>query len=166
MKKIFMTKKINHKIIAIIIGTGLIFYIGICINNYINISKEIDVVQNQIESYKMQNNTISTTLNSIPGKLSPNTDLSYYAGSIYAYASLEDFKVETRNGETKYKDTIALNVYYSEFQDKNKFKDFIKSLSHLGYIENITNKSLVLHVTNFTIEDAIKLNNSNISNKE
>lgn len=156
---------INHKVLGIIVGVGIASYLSLSVNSYIQISNDMVDINSQIENYKFQNSNIVSSTNNKSAKLASDTNLSYYAGSIYAYAKLEDFQVETKNGETKYKDTIQLNLTFTEFKDKNKFKEFIKALSYLGYIENVTNKNLVLNVTKFTIEDAIKLNKLN-NNKE
>lgn len=154
-------KKVNHKLISVFIGVAFSAFSILNVNDYLNIQKEIKENSEQIENYKNQSNALMTKISSLSGKLAQDTDLSYYAGNIYAYALLEEFYVEIKNGETKYKNTISMNLTFDEFKDKEKFKNFLKSLSYLGYVENISKKNLTLHVTSFTVNDAKKLIISN-----
>lgn len=150
-------KKVNNKTIAMCIAFGFTSFLSYQLNNYIGINNEIANTSQEITNYRNQTSVINSNLTNKSGKLASNTDLSFYAGNIYAYALLEDIQLDIRNGESKYKNTISMNLTYQEFKDKQKFKDFLQALSYLGYIENVGNKNLTLHVTNFTLEDAKKL---------
>ncbi len=159
-------KKINHKIVAMSIGIGVSLASILFANKYISYNNEIAELNQQIENYKSQFAVLNNSLITRTGKLiASNTDLSYYAGNIYTYSLLEDFQVEIKIGESKYSNTISINLVFPEFKEKEKFKNFLQSLSYLGYIENVTKNSLSLHVTKFTIDDAKKLINSS-NNKE
>ncbi len=154
-------KKVNNKAIALCITLGFTSFLSYQFNNYISINNEIADTNQVITNYRNQTNFINSNLANNTGKLASNTDLSFYAGNIYAYALLEDIQLDIRNGESKYKNTISMNLTYPEFKDKQKFKDFLQALSYLGYVENVSNKNLTLHVTNFTLEDAKKLITTN-----
>lgn len=154
-------KKVNNKAIALCIAFGFISLLTYQLNNYIGIINKIANASQEITNYRNQTSVINSNLTNKSGKLASNTDLSFYAGNIYAYALLEDIQLDIRNGESKYKNTISMSLTYPEFKDKQKFKDFLQALSYLGYVENVSNKNLTLHVTNFTLEDAKKLITTN-----
>lgn len=154
-------KKVNNKAIALCIAFGFISLLTYQLNNYIGIINKIANASQEITNYRNQTSVINSNLTNKSGKLASNTDLSFYAGNIYAYALLEDIQLDIRNGESKYKNTISMSLSYPEFKDKQKFKDFLQALSYLGYVENVSNKNLTLHVTNFTLEDAKKLITTN-----
>lgn len=154
-------KKINNKAIALCIAFGFTSLLTYQLNNYIGIINKIANTSQEITNYRNQTSVINSNFTNKSGKLASNTDLSFYAGNIYAYALLEDIQLEIRNGESKYKNTISMSLTYPEFKDKQKFKDFLQALSYLGYVENVSNKNLTLHVTNFTLEDAKKLITTN-----
>lgn len=154
-------KKVNNKAIALCIAFGFISLLTYQLNNYIGIINKIANTSQEITNYRNQTSVINSNFTNKSGKLASNTDLSFYAGNIYAYALLEDIQLEIRNGESKYKNTISMSLTYPEFKDKQKFKDFLQALSYLGYVENVSNKNLTLHVTNFTLEDAKKLITTN-----
>ncbi len=154
-------KKVNNKAIALCIAFGFISLLTYQLNNYIGIINKIANASQEITNYRNQTSVINSNLTNKSGKLASTTDLSFYAGNIYAYALLEDIQLDIRNGESKYKNTISMSLTYPEFKDKQKFKDFLQALSYLGYVENVSNKNLTLHVTNFTLEDAKKLITTN-----
>lgn len=153
---------INHKFIALILGvliTGLIYF---HLQNIISIENDITSSKNDNNNISIMNSKLSSELNNVTGKLPLNTDLSFYAANIYAYCLLENIEIEIKNGQSKYQNTIQMHLNYNDFQDKEKFKEFINAMHLLGYVENITKQSLVLNVAKFTKEDENKL----ITNKE
>lgn len=148
--------KIGHKQIAILIGLSIVSFGAIKTSDYLTMKKELNSVLAQAEDYRSQNSVITSSLenNNSTSNIVQNADLSYYASNIYAYALVENLNVEVRNGISKYKDTIQLNVTHEEIKDKEKHKAFLTALSYLGFIENVTKQSLTLNVYKFSINDA------------
>lgn len=161
-----MIRNINNKHLVILSGFFVFIILFLATSNFYNILTEDDATQNQITLYKEQNNIMNLKLKQPNGKLNKNIDLNYYINNIYAYSLLEDFSVQIRVGETKFRNTIQLFIDFQEFKDKDKFKSFLTALSLLGIIENINNKSLILHVVDYSINTAKQTINLSEDKKE
>lgn len=151
--------KINHKLVSFFIGVGFITTASLYSVNYMNISNEMMDTNIQIENFKSQYSVLSNNSSNKSGKLDINTDLSFYMNNIFAYALLEDIHLEIKKYESKYSNTLALEIIFTEIKDKDKFKNFLQAMSYLGFVDNVTNKSITLHVSKFSINDAIKIIN-------
>lgn len=149
-----MIKSLNSKQLAIFFGGCTALLIGIAVSNFYTVVIEGDAVQQQLTLYSEQNVLLKQKLLQPNGKVNKNTDLNYYINNIYAYALLEEFQVQIKTGETKFRNTIQLIIEFQEFKDKEKFKSFLKALSNLGFLENITSKSLTLNVFEFSLGKA------------
>ena len=157
--------KINHKLFIPFFVTGVLAFSIIKINNYIKLEKQINETNLKIQKLKDDALQIKNKLIESSNKSKKISDLSYYASNIYAYCLLEDINAEIKNGNTKYKDTLQLKITHHEIHNKEKYKEFLKSISLLGYIEDVTKNSFVLNVYEYSISDAKKDIKSIVNNQ-
>lgn len=147
----------KHKIIAFVLGIIYITYVVVNISNYFSMKKDKDSVLEQVTTIMEQNNSLRNRINANV-KLPANTDLSYYATNIYAYCLMEKIgKIDIKNGESKYSNTLSINLTFDQIVEKNKLKNFVFFLTYLGYVENVSKTNITLHVTKFSIEDAKRI---------
>lgn len=158
--------KLNQK--AFFIGT-LIAVLSIGLYQGFNILKINELNNNVIsefEKYKKLNETQLQKLNKIDGLVDKNTDLTYFASNIYAYAMLEGFSVQINIDNTKYKNTLPMNISFTGIKSTEQLKEFIYAMNTLGTIENLTSKSFTLHVYPITIEKAKQILQKENNKKE
>lgn len=161
-----MKKRLNQKIIAIIVG-ATVLAIGVNqIVDILSITSANKAVITEFEHYKKLNETQLQKLNKIEGLVDKNTDLTYYASNIYAYAMLEGFSVQVNVDNTKYKNTLPININFTGMKNTQQLKDFLIAMNTLGTVENLTSKSLTLHVYPITIQKAKQIIQKEIENNK
>ncbi len=153
MSNFLKATKINHKLVAIVFGAGVLSFSIVKVIDFFELSNEIKNTNIQIESYKKEIVNTNNKLNQNISKSNVNSDLSYYASNIYAYCLLEDIEVEIKNGPSKYKDSLQLIIVHKELE-KQKHQNFLNALSLMGFIEDVKKDGFVLNVYEYSISDA------------
>lgn len=160
-----MRKLSKHKIIALLLASMYLLYLVSSISSYFSLKSEKDSVLAQVNDVMKQNNDLRARINTNT-KLPANTDISYYATNIYAYSLLEAItNVQLKTMDSKYGNTVSINLTFNPISEIAKFKDFVTFVSYLGYVESVTKTNMVLHVTKYSIDDA-KRNLLKQGNKE
>ena len=149
--------KINHKIfggILIVILSSIIIFKLFSFQEIVsnissikeeNINKDIEIANKNKEMKNIEIKKVEA--------ISPE----YYINSITSYGILEDIKVDIKVSESKFKDMAKLEIKFQPIQDKDKLKEFIVSLSLLGYIENIEKNTIFLNIKSLTNKEAKEL---------
>ena len=152
----------KHKIIAIFFGVLYASYIFTSYSNYTSLKMDSDNLNLQINDIMKQNNDLRSRI-SKNIKLPNNTDISYYATNIYAYALLEGItNVQIKTADSKFGNTLSINLTFNPVIEIEKLKNFVTFVSYLGYVESANKSGITFHVTKYTIEDSKR----NLSNKE
>ena len=144
MKKIF-----NHKIIFLVLLVIIISFLCFKMINLYNINQEI------LEINK-KNNEIKNKKTEEVKAISPE----YYINSIMSYAILMDIQVETKVNQSKFKDMVQLEIKFKTITNE-VLKDFVVSLSLLGYVEEVKKNSILLNVKGLTVNEAKEIISQN-----
>lgn len=152
MKKLKI-KLTKHKIISISLILFYLLFISFNVNDIMTILNEKDIVSTQTKMV-MEENEMLKMKNSQNIKLPDNLDLSFYASNIYAYSMLEKFNVQVNNAPSKYSNAVAIKITMDSMNDKLKLKNFVLALNYLGFVESVSKTQIILHVKQFTKEDA------------
>ena len=155
MKKIF-----NHKIIFLILIVIIISFLCFKMINLYNINQEILETNNSIN---LKENEINKKNNEIKNKkieevktISPE----YYINSIMSYAILMDMQVETKVNQSKFENMVQLEIKFKTVPN-DVLKDFVVSLSLLGYVEEVKKNSILLNVKGLTVNEAKEIISQN-----
>ena len=155
MKKIF-----NHKIISLILIVIIISFLSFKMINLYNINQEILEINSSIN---LKENEINKKNNEIKNKkieevktISPE----YYINSIMSYAILMDMQVETKVNQSKFEDMVQLEIKFKTVSNE-VLKDFVVSLSLLGYVEEVKKNSILLNVKGLTVNEAKEIISQN-----
>ena len=155
MKKIF-----NHKIISLILLVIIISFLCFKMINLYNINQEILETNNSIN---LKENEINKENNEIKNKkieevktISPE----YYINSIMSYAILMDMQVETKVNQSKFENMVQLEIKFKTVPN-DVLKDFVVSLSLLGYVEEVKKNSILLNVKGLTVNEAKEIISQN-----
>ncbi len=155
MKKIF-----NHKIISLILIVIIISFLCFKMINLYNINQEILETNNSIN---LKENEINKKNNEIKNKkieevktISPE----YYINSIMSYAILMDMQVETKVNQSKFENMVQLEIKFKTVPN-DVLKDFVVSLSLLGYVEEVKKNSILLNVKGLTVNEAKEIISQN-----
>ena len=155
MKKIF-----NHKIIFLVLLVIIISFLCFKMINLYNINQEILEINSSIN---LKENEINKKNNEIKNKkieevktISPE----YYINSIMSHAILMDMQVETKVNESKFEDMVQLEIKFKTVPN-DVLKDFVVSLSLLGYVEEVKKNSILLNVKGLTINEAKEIISQN-----
>ena len=155
-----MKKTFNHKIIFLILLVIIISFLCFKMINLYNINQEILETNNSIN---LKENEINKKNNEIKNKkieevkaISPE----YYINSIMSYAILMDMQVETKVNQSKFEDMVQLEIKFKTVSNE-VLKDFVVSLSLLGYVEEVKKNSILLNVKGLTINEAKEIISQN-----
>lgn len=156
MKKIF-----NYKTMFLILIIIVISFLSFKIINLYNINSEILETQNSIvikdEEINKKNNEIKNEKKIEEVKtISPE----YYINSIMSYAILMDMQVDTKVNKSKFEDMVQLEIKFKTVSNE-VLKDFIVSLSLLGYVEEVKKNSILLNVKNLSVNEAKEIISQN-----
>lgn len=151
MKKIF-----NHKIIFLVLLVIIISFLCFKMINLYNINQEILEINSSIN---LKENEINKKNNEIKNKKTEEVKAispEYYINSIMSYAVLMDIQVETKINQSKFKDMVQLEIKFKTITNE-VLKDFVVSLSLLGYVEEVKKNSILLNVKSLTNQEAKEL---------
>ena len=155
MKKIF-----NHKIIFLVLLVIIISFLCFKMINLYNINQEILEINSSIN---LKENEINKKNNEIKNKKTEEVKAispEYYINSIMSYAVLMDIQVETKINQSKFKDMVQLEIKFKTITNE-VLKDFIVSLSLLGYVEDVKKNSILLNVKGLTVNEAKEIISQN-----
>ena len=155
MKKIF-----NHKIIFLVLLVIIISFLCFKMINLYNINQEILETNNSIN---LKENEINKKNNEIKNKKTEEVKAispEYYINSIMSYAVLMDIQVETKINQSKFKDMVQLEIKFKTITNE-VLKDFVVSLSLLGYVEEVKKNSILLNVKGLTVNEAKEIISQN-----
>lgn len=101
------------------------------------------------------NNQIDTYLNAKSNNEKYNKmDVSYYVNNIYAYSFLKNMKnVQITQKDSRYNKSSCLEITF-DLVDSESFKQMIKDLSLLGFIDVAENGKILLNVSSFSDSEA------------
>ena len=71
-----------------------------------------------------------------------------------------DMQVETKVNQSKFKDMVQLEIKFKTVSNE-VLKDFIVSLSLLGYVEEVKENSILLNVKGLTVNEAKEIISQN-----
>ncbi len=155
MKKIF-----NHKIIFLVLLVIIISFLCFKMINLYNINQEILEINSSIN---LKENEINKKNNEIKNKKTEEVKAispEYYINSIMSYAVLMDIQVETKINQSKFKDMVQLEIKFKTITNE-VLKDFVVSLSLLGYVEEVKKNSILLNVKGLTVNEAKEIISQN-----
>lgn len=155
MKKIF-----NHKIIFLVLLVIIISFLCFKMINLYNINQEILEINSSIN---LKENEINKKNNEIKNKKTEEVKAispEYYINSIMSYAVLMDIQVETKVNQSKFKDMVQLEIKFKTVSNE-VLKDFVVSLSLLGYVEEVKKNSILLNVKGLTVNEAKEIISQN-----
>ena len=155
MKKIF-----NHKIIFLVLLVIIISFLCFKMINLYNINQEILEINSSIN---LKENEINKKNNEIKNKKTEEVKAispEYYINSIMSYAVLMDIQVETKINQSKFKDMVQLEIKFKTVSNE-VLKDFLVSLSLLGYVEEVKKNSILLNVKGLTVNEAKEIISQN-----
>lgn len=155
MKKIF-----NHKIIFLVLLVIIISFLCFKMINLYNINQEILEINSSIN---LKENEINKKNNEIKNKKTEEVKAispEYYINSIMSYAVLMDIQVETKINQSKFKDMVQLEIKFKTVSNE-VLKDFVVSLSLLGYVEEVKKNSILLNVKGLTVNEAKEIISQN-----
>ena len=155
MKKIF-----NHKIIFLVLLVIIISFLSFKMINLYNINQEILEINSSIN---LKENEINKKNNEIKNKKTEEVKAispEYYINSIMSYAVLMDIQVETKINQSKFKDMVQLEIKFKTITNE-VLKDFVVSLSLLGYVEEVKKNSILLNVKGLTVNEAKEIISQN-----
>lgn len=155
MKKIF-----NHKIIFLVLLFIIISFLCFKMINLYNINQEILEINSSIN---LKENEINKKNNEIKNKKTEEVKAispEYYINSIMSYAVLMDIQVETKINQSKFKDMVQLEIKFKTITNE-VLKDFVVSLSLLGYVEEVKKNSILLNVKGLTVNEAKEIISQN-----
>ena len=148
-----MKKMFNHKTMFLMLIIIVISFLFFKISNLYNINSEFLEIQNSIT---LKENEINKKNNEVKNKkieevktISPE----YYINSIMSYAILMDMQVETKVNQSKFENMVQLEIKFKTVSNE-VLKDFVVSLSLLGYVEDVKKNSILLNVKGLTINEA------------
>lgn len=90
---------------------------------------------------------------------SQNINADYYINSIYAYAMLQQYKVEILQKPSKYTGFVSLEVMFANLSAK-EIVDFANTLKHLGFIEKVESNKIAIHVAGIAIDKVKEIINT------
>lgn len=155
MKKVF-----NHKIMFLMLIIIVISFLFFKITNLYNINSEVLEIQNSIvikdDEINKKNNEIKNKKIEEVKTISPE----YYINSIMSYAILMDMQVETKVNQSKFEDMVQLEIKFKTVPN-DILKDFVVSLSLLGYVEEVKKTSILLNVKSLSINEAKEIISQN-----
>lgn len=155
MKKIF-----NHKIIFLVLLVIIISFLCFKMINLYNINQEILEINSSIN---LKENEINKKNNEIKNKKTEEVKAispEYYINSIMSYAVLMDIQVETKVNQSKFEDMVQLEIKFKTVSNE-VLKDFVVSLSLLGYVEEVKKNSILLNVKGLTVNEAKEIISQN-----
>lgn len=155
MKKIF-----NHKIIFLVLLVIIISFLCFKMINLYNINQEILETNNSIN---LKENEINKKNNEIKNKKTEEVKAispEYYINSIMSYAILMDMQVETKVNQSKFENMVQLEIKFKTVPN-DVLKDFVVSLSLLGYVEEVKKNSILLNVKGLTVNEAKEIISQN-----
>ena len=155
MKKIF-----NHKIIFLVLLVIIISFLSFKMINLYNINQEILEINSSIN---LKENEINKKNNEIKNKKTEEVKAispEYYINSIMSYAILMDMQVETKVNQSKFEDMVQLEIKFKTVPN-DVLKDFVVSLSLLGYVEEVKKNSILLNVKGLTVNEAKEIISQN-----
>ena len=155
MKKIF-----NHKIIFLVLLVIIISFLCFKMINLYNINQEILETNNSIN---LKENEINKKNNEIKNKKTEEVKAispEYYINSIMSYAILMDMQVETKVNQSKFEGMVQLEIKFKTVPN-DILKDFVVSLSLLGYVEEVKKNSILLNVKGLTVNEAKEIISQN-----
>ncbi len=155
MKKIF-----NHKIIFLVLLVIIISFLCFKMINLYNINQEILEINSSIN---LKENEINKKNNEIKNKKTEEVKAispEYYINSIMSYAVLMDIQVETKINQSKFEDMVQLEIKFKAVPN-DVLKDFVVSLSLLGYVEEVKKNSILLNVKGLTVNEAKEIISQN-----
>lgn len=155
MKKIF-----NHKIIFLVLLVIIISFLCFKMINLYNINQEILETNNSIN---LKENEINKKNNEIKNKKTEEVKAispEYYINSIMSYAILMDMQVETKVNQSKFEGMIQLEIKFKTVTNE-VLKDFVVSLSLLGYVEEVKKNSILLNVKGLSVNEAKEIISQN-----
>ncbi len=155
-----MKKTFNHKIIFLILLVIIISFLCFKMINLYNINQEILETNNSIN---LKENEINKKNNEIKNKKTGEVKAispEYYINSIMSYAILMDMQVETKVNESKFEDMLQLEIKFKTVPN-DVLKDFVVSLSLLGYVEEVKKNSILLNVKGLTVNEAKEIISQN-----
>lgn len=149
--------KINHKIFGGILIVILSFIIILKLFSFQEIVSNISSIKEENINKDIEIANKNKEMKNIEIKKVEAISPEYYINSIMSYAILENIKLETKINKSKFKDLVQLEINFPSFDDNEKFKDFIVSLSLLGYIEDVKKNKILLNVKSLTNQEAKEL---------
>ena len=155
MKKIF-----NHKIIFLVLLVIIISFLSFKMINLYNINQEILEINSSIN---LKENEINKKNNEIKNKKTEEVKAispEYYINSIMSYAILMDMQVETKVNLSKFENMVQLEIKFKTVSNET-LKDFVVSLSLLGYVEEVKKNSILLNVKGLTVNEAKEIISQN-----
>lgn len=155
MKKIF-----NHKIIFLVLLVIIISFLCFKMINLYNINQEILEINSSIN---LKENEINKKNNEIKNKKTEEVKAispEYYINSIMSYAVLMDIQVETKVNQSKFENMVQLEIKFKTVPN-DVLKDFVVSLSLLGYVEEVKKNSILLNVKGLTVNEAKEIISQN-----
>ena len=155
MKKIF-----NHKIIFLVLLVIIISFLCFKMINLYNINQEILEINSSIN---LKENEINKKNNEIKNKKTEEVKAispEYYINSIMSYAILMDMQVETKVNLSKFENMVQLEIKFKTVSNET-LKDFVVSLSLLGYVEEVKKNSILLNVKGLTVNEAKEIISQN-----
>ena len=155
MKKIF-----NHKIIFLVLLVIIISFLCFKMINLYNINQEILETNNSIN---LKENEINKKNNEIKNKKTEEVKAispEYYINSIMSYAILMDMQVETKVNQSKFENMVQLEIKFKTVPN-DILKDFVVSLSLLGYVEEVKKNSILLNIKGLTVNEAKEIISQN-----
>jgi hypothetical protein len=153
-KIVLFPKTLNGKMIFFTVLVYIVFC-GTLINSIIEKNKELELSKKTIEITK--ENIKQIEIKRIENKKT-NFSIDYYKNLIDVYSKVNNFKINLTKNKSKYNKNMRIDLTF----DNNKVLtnielfDLLIAMSKLGYIETANNRLVVLHVENFTKDDAIK----------
>ncbi len=155
-----MKKTFNHKIIFLILLVIIISFLCFKMINLYNINQEILEINSSIN---LKENEINKKNNEIKNKKTEEVKAispEYYINSIMSYAILMDMQVETKVNQSKFEGMVQLEIKFKTVPN-DILKDFVVSLSLLGYVEEVKKNSILLNVKGLTVNEAKEIISQN-----
>ena len=148
--------KINHKIFGRILIVILSSIIIFKLFSFQEIASNVSSIKEENINKDIEMSNKKEEIKNLEIKKAEAISPEYYINSITSYGILEDIKIDIKVSESKFKDMAKLEIKFQSIQDKEKFKEFVVSLSLLGYIENIEKNTIFLNIKSLSLEEAKK----------